>query len=45
MEMYIPYATCVTIDTNLRIFQYKILSNVLYLNEQLFKFKIISSFL
>ena len=32
----------VTIDTNLRIFQYKILNNVLYLNEKLFKFKIIS---
>ena len=33
----------VTIDTILCIFQYKILSNVLYLNEKLFKFKIISS--
>ena len=33
----------VTIDTNLRIFQYKILNNVLYLNEKLFKFKIVSS--
>ena len=28
------------IDTNLRIFQYKILNNVLYLNEKLFKFKL-----
>ena len=28
----------VTIDTNLRIFQYKTLNNVLYLNEKLFKF-------
>ena len=35
----------VTIDTNLRIFQYKILNNVLYLNEKLFKFKIVSSHL
>ena len=33
----------VTIDTNLRIFQYKILNNALYLNEKLFKFKIVSS--
>ena len=33
----------VTIDTNLQIFQYKILNNVLYLNEKLFKFKIVSS--
>ena len=33
----------VTIDTKLRIFQYKILNNVLYLNEKLFKFKIVSS--
>ena len=33
----------VTIDTNLRIFQYKTLNNVLYLNEKLFKFKIIAS--
>ena len=34
---------CVTIDTNLCIFQYKMLNNVLYLNEKLFKFKIVSS--
>ena len=33
----------VTIDTNLRIFQHKILNSVLYLNEKLFKFKIVSS--
>ena len=33
----------VTIDTNLCIFQYKIFSNVLYLNEKRFKFKIVSS--
>ena len=33
----------VTIDINLRIFQYKILNDVLYLNEKLFKFKIVSS--
>ena len=33
----------VTIDTNLCILQYKILNNVLYLNEKLFKFKIVSS--
>ena len=30
-------------DTNLPIFQYKILNNVLYLNEKLFRFKNISS--
>ena len=35
----------VTIDTNLHIFWYKILNNVLYLNEKLFKFKIVSSLL
>ena len=35
-----PY---VTIDTNLRIFQYKILNSILYLNEKLFKFKIVYS--
>ena len=34
---------CVTIDTNLRIFQYKMLNNILYLTEKLFKFKIVSS--
>ena len=28
-----------TVITNLRIFQYKILNNVLYLNEELFSFK------
>ena len=28
----------VTINTNLRIFQYKLLHNILYLNEMLFKF-------
>ena len=33
----------VTTDTNLRIFQYKILNNVSYLNEKLFQFKIVSS--
>ena len=33
----------VTIDTNLRIFQYTILNNVLYFYEKLFKFKIVSS--
>ena len=32
----------VTMDTNLRIFQYKILNNVLYLNEKLFRFKKVS---
>ena len=32
----------VTVDTNLPIFQYKILNNVLYLNEKLFRFKKIS---
>ena len=35
----------VTIDTNLSIFQYKSLNNVLYLNEKRFKFKIVSSLL
>ena len=33
----------VTIDTNLRIFQYKVLNNVLYLNKKNFKFKIVFS--
>ena len=33
----------VNIDTDLRIFQYKILNNVLYLNKKLFKFEIVSS--
>ena len=33
----------VTIDTNLRIFQYKVLNNVLYLNEKSLKFKIVFS--
>ena len=32
----------VTVDTNLRIFQYKILNGVLYLNEKLFRFITIS---
>ena len=32
-----------TIDTNLSIFQCKILDNVLNLNEKLFKFEIVSS--
>ena len=32
----------VTVDTNLRNFQHKILNNVLYLNEKLFRFKKIS---
>ena len=36
---------CVTIDSNLCIFQCKILNNVLCLNEKLFKFKIVSSLL
>ena len=34
----------VTIGTNLQIFQYKILHNVLYLTDKLFKFIIISIF-
>ena len=29
----------VTLDTNLRMFQYKLLNNVLYLNNMLFRFK------
>ena len=33
----------VTTDTNLRMFQYKSLNNILYLNEKLFQFKIVSS--
>ena len=41
--MYILYACRVIIDTNLHIFQYKILNNVLYLNEKLSEFKIVSS--
>ena len=32
-----------TIESLLRSFQYKILNNILYLNEKLFKFKIIGS--
>ena len=35
----------VNMDTDLRIFQYKILNNVLYLNKKLFKFKVVSSLL
>ena len=35
----------VTVDTNLCIFLYKILNNVLYLNEKLFKFRKISCLL
>ena len=33
----------VTLDSYTRIFQYKILNNILYLNEKLFKFGISSS--
>ena len=33
----------VTLDSHTRIFQYKILNNILYLNEKLFKFRISSS--
>ena len=33
----------VTIESSLRSFQYKILNNILYLNEKLFKFKIAAS--
>ena len=33
----------VTIESSLRSFQYKILSNILYLNERLFKFNIVDS--
>ena len=43
MEMYITMPLRMNIDTNLRMFQYKILKNVLYLNEKLFEFKIVSS--
>ena len=43
MEMYITMPLRMTIDTNLRMFQYKILKKVLYLNEKLFEFKIVSS--
>ena len=35
----------VTINTSRRVFQYKILNNVLYLNEKTFKYKIVSSLL
>ena len=38
MEMHIIMPRRVTIDTNLYIFQHKILNNVLYLNEKLFEF-------
>ena len=34
---------CVTLDTNLRVFQYKLLNNVLYLNNMLFRFKKVDS--
>ena len=34
-----------TIESSLRSFQYKILNNILYLNEKLFKFKIVDSLL
>ena len=37
--------TRVTINTSLRVFQYKILNNVLYLNEKTFKSEIVSSLL
>ena len=33
----------VTLDTNLRMFQYKLLNNVLYLNNMLFRFKKVDS--
>ena len=33
----------VTIESSLRSFQYKILKNILYLNERLFKFNIVNS--
>ena len=32
-----------TIESSLRSFQYKMLNNILYLNEKLFKFKIVDS--
>ena len=32
-----------TIESSLRSFQYKILNNILYLNEKLFKFKTVDS--
>ena len=32
-----------TIESSLRSFQYKILNNILYLNEKLFKFKIVET--
>ena len=43
-NIYIYLMPCrVTIDTYLRRFQYKILNSVLYLNEEVFNFKIVSS--
>ena len=33
----------VTIDSSLRSFQYKILNNILYLNERLYKFNVVDS--
>ena len=38
METNLTLTTEVSIDANLRIFQYKILNNILYLNKQLFIF-------
>ena len=35
-------ANIATLETKTRIFQYKLLSNVLYLNQKLFQFGIIS---
>ena len=32
-----------TIELSLRSFQYKILNNILYFNEKLFKFKVVDS--
>ena len=34
---------CVTLDANLRMFQYKLLNNILYLNKMLFRFKKVDS--
>ena len=42
-KVYMPPRQEVTIESSLCSFQYKILNNILYLNEKLFKFKIVAS--
>ena len=33
----------VTLDTNLRVFQYKLLNRIIFMNDKLFKFKLVDS--